>query len=370
MILSNYRKYPIIIIFLAGLLFLTSCMPGRHYQRESHPKREVTICFMGDVMMDSYFGWYVDRNGVDYPWVEVSRITNRADISVINLETSVSTRGEPVKPPAFAFRSEPHTLEGLVNAGIDLVSIANNHVLDYGPGAFFDTMGYLEKYGIKYAGGGADIYEAESPVFIEKNGIRIAFLAYTSIIPDESWRAAPDSPGIAPLSEEDYSRVLTNISKVSEESDILVVMLHWGYEYIQKPSEAQKKLARSMIDHGADVIVGHHPHVLQGIEFYKEKPIFYSIGNFLFLKRNHLAGLSGIFELTFDEYGFQRGRIHPVFINRCRAELHNSETIVGREIIDMLADLSGAKGSFVDSYGYINSSAVYAACDAKEEFAD
>lgn len=262
---------------------------------ELEEPKEVVISFMGDVMMDSFIGDYIRNYGVDYPWTDVSSITRESDLAVINLETSVSTRGSTKKPEGYGFRSHPDTLQGLVNGGIDLVSLANNHSLDFGEEAFYDTLESLNHYGIEYVGGGKDKNEAEGLKIIEKNGIKMGFLAYTAIIPWSSWEAGEDKPGAAVLKPEYEKIILENISKASKECDILTVLPHWGVEYATTPSEKLRELAHAMIDAGADIIVGHHPHVLQGIEFYKDKPILYSIGNFVFLKNDDLCGRTGIF---------------------------------------------------------------------------
>jgi poly-gamma-glutamate synthesis protein (capsule biosynthesis protein) len=315
--------------------------------------REVDICFMGDVMMDSYIGQYIKDQGVDYPWTDVSSITNEADLSIINLETSVSTRGKTKKPKGYGFRSAPYTVQGLVNSGIDVVSIANNHILDFGTEAFFDTMDTLKQYGIEYVGGGKNQKEAEKPIFIEKNGIKIGFVAYTSIVPYAEWRAGENNPGIASLKPQDFNQALDNIKKANEQCDLLMVVVHWGKEYAKTPQKWQTELAHQMIDYGADAIIGHHPHILQGIEFYKEKPILYSIGNFIFLKNDDSCGKTGIFKLTFDQRGFKEGMVYPVNIQYCKANLLTHEGEKGTEVIHILRTLSESLGTDIAKDGQI-----------------
>lgn len=316
-------------------------------------KGQVEICFTGDVMMDSFIGDYIRDQGVDYPWTDVSPILNEADLTMVNLETSVSTRGQTKKPTGYGFRSEPYTVEGLVNSGIDLVSIANNHILDFGQDAFLDTMDTLKENNIQYVGAGKNKKEADEPTFIEKNGIKFGFLAYTQIIPYEEWPAADDRPGIAPLRSEDYEQIFKNIEAADKQCDFLIIVPHWGIEYSQKPEQWQVDLAHKMIDNGADAIVGHHPHVLQGIEFYKEKPILYSIGNFVFLKNDDLCGNTGVFKMTFYEKGYKNGTFYPVDIQYCKADLLNHEEGKGKEITDMLRELSEPMGTKIGTKGQI-----------------
>lgn len=327
--------------------------PDQEVLIEPEEPKEVIITFMGDVMMDSFIGDYIRDQGVDYPWAEVSSITIESDLAVINLETSVSTRGSTKKPEGYGFRSHPDTLQGLVNSGIDLVSLANNHTLDFGEEAFYDTLESLNQYGIEYVGGGKDKKEAEGLKIIEKNGLKMGFMAYTSIIPWSSWEAGEDKPGAAILKPEYEGIILENIESASKECDVLTVIAHWGIEYDQTPSEKQRELAHAMIDAGADIIVGHHPHVLQGIEFYQDKPILYSIGNFIFLKNDDLCGRTGVFELILNKEGFKSGKFHPVNIQYCKANLLNVNEGRGKEILDMLRELSSPWGTIINENGTI-----------------
>lgn len=323
------------------------------YDQNPIEEKEVTLVFGGDILMDSFFADYINNFGVDYSWTDITDIMNSADISVVNLETCVSEQGVTKKREGYGFRSKPYTLEGLVNAGIDLVSTANNHILDYGTDAFYDTINYLDEYKIKYSGIGSNIEEAESMTVIEKNGIKVGFINYTSIIPWNDWRADEEKPGIAPLQDKDIERALQNIKICDNKCDILVAILHWGVEYESKPQENQVKLAHQIIDAGCDIIIGHHPHVLQGIEFYNDKPIFYSIGNFIFLKMNDDAGKTGIFELKINKDRFISGKIYPINIQYCKANLLLDDNPLKQEIIDKMIELSeefnttiSADGSF------------------------
>jgi poly-gamma-glutamate capsule biosynthesis protein CapA/YwtB (metallophosphatase superfamily) len=313
----------------------------------------IDFCFVGDVMMDSVIADYIREYGVDYPWTDVAPLFHEADITVANLETSVSTRGETKKPEGYGFRSHPDTLQGLINNGIDLVSLANNHSLDFGPIALADTTEALTRYGIAYTGAGANLAEAEKLAIIEKNNLRIGFLAYTSIIPDTRWHATENSPGIAPLRPEFYERILQTIEKANQNCDILVIMLHWGKEHSNQVENWQRELARQMIDSGADVIVGHHPHVLRAIEFYQNKPILYSTGNFVFLKRDDKAGQTAVFSLRMNKAGFVHGFISPVHIRYAKANLLDQSQALYPTIINEMTSLSKTLGTaFTKSGGF------------------
>lgn len=320
---------------------------------ELEEPQEIVISFMGDVMMDSFIGDYIRDRGVDYPWEDVAPITRESDLAVINLETSVSTRGSTKKPEGYGFRSNPDSLQGLVNSGIDIVSLANNHTLDFGEDSFYDTLESLNQYDIAYVGGGKNKQEAEQVRIIEKNGMKIGFLAFTSVIPWSSWEAQENKPGAAIYKDEYKDKLLQNIENASKTCDILTVIPHWGTEYAQVPREHQKELAHAMIDAGADIVIGHHPHVLQGIEFYKDKPILYSVGNFIFLKNDDLCGRTGIFKLTLDKEGFKKGEFYPVNIQYCKANLLNKEEGRGKEILEMLRELSSSFGTIINEKGEI-----------------
>jgi poly-gamma-glutamate capsule biosynthesis protein CapA/YwtB (metallophosphatase superfamily) len=301
--------------------------------------------------MDSVIADYIRQHGVDYPWTDVASIFREADIAVANLETSVSTRGATKKPPGYGFRSHPDTLAGVKNSGISVVSLANNHTLDYGTDALADTLDALDQYGIAYTGAGANLSEAEKLTVLERNGLQVGFLAYTSIIPDQSWHATADKPGIAPLRPEFYDRILSHIENASLQCDLLVVMLHWGKEHSNQMEPWQQELAYKMIDRGADVIVGHHPHVLRAVEFYQNRPILYSTGNFVFLKRDEKAGHTAVFNVRMNGDGFVHGAVDPVHIRFTKANLLEKDSRLYHQIIRDLVELSKHLGTVFEENG-------------------
>ena len=311
----------------------------------SDPARWVDLHVVGDVMMDSVIGDYIAAEGVDYPWSDVTAELSQADIAVANLETSVSIRGSTKKPAGYGFRSHPKTLLGVKNSGIDLVSLANNHTLDFGTDALADTISSLNEYGIRHTGAGSNIREAEQLAILTRNELKVGFLSFTSIIPNQSWIATEDLPGIAPLKPKYYERVLERIKAANEQCDILVVLLHWGKEHSNQVEQWQRELAQKMIDNGADAIIGHHPHVLRGIEFFQNKPIIYSIGNFIFLKRDDKAGQTAIFKMRLSKDGFVQGSIRPVHIQYAKANLLGEDSELSKKIIAEMQELSQPLGT-------------------------
>jgi poly-gamma-glutamate capsule biosynthesis protein CapA/YwtB (metallophosphatase superfamily) len=314
-------------------------------------RAEVKLQFAGDVMMDSVIGDYIQKFGVMYPWKDVAPVFANADLTSVNLETSVSTRGVTSKPKGYGFRSHPSTVQGLRDSGVDFVSLANNHSLDYGIDAMVDTLAILDENGIAYAGAGLTIQKAEQLTTIQRNGLKIGFLSYTSIIPHAKWIAKDNQAGIAALKNIELSRILKHIQEQNNQCDILVVVLHWGIEHSNQVETWQRNVAKQMIEHGADVIVGHHPHVLRGIEFYQNKPILYSTGNFIFLKRDEKAGHSAIFEITLNKAGFIDGKLIPIHIQYGKANLLRTNSALYHQIISNMKQLSNPLGTSITEAG-------------------
>lgn len=304
-----------------------------------------TIRFGGDVMMTSYFKNYIDSKGVDYMWEDVSDLIKTADYSVFNLETSVSLRGSDTKPKGYGFRSEPFTLEGLKNAGIDMVTIANNHVMDYGRDAFSDTLNSLDEYEIEYIGAGKNKSEANKINYQEVNGIKVGFLGASEILGYNSNKATDEKSGVFYLNRNDLSDIKSIISAAQSNCDVIVLVLHWDREYYDSPKEETIKMAHELIDSGADIIIGHHPHVLQGIEYYKNGIIYYSTGNFNFLIRNENASQSALFELNLDKEKIISSKVYPIKINACKANLLDSSSDTYKTIINNLNERSKKFGT-------------------------
>ncbi|MDQ0191829.1 CapA family protein [Paenibacillus wynnii] len=239
----------------------------------------IHLIFAGDILLDGFVGDQIDQFGVNYPFVKVAPMLKKADMSFANLETPVSTRGNP-SSKSFVFRSEPKTLKGLVYAGIDGVSLANNHVLDYGSVAMLDTLIHLDRNKIGHTGAGKNSMEAFSPYVKTIQGKKIAVLGVSRVLSDPSWYAGSNHAGAA--SAYTMEPMLSEIKKSSKVNDFTVVYIHWNEEFKDYPENYARTLAKKIIDSGADMIVGAHSHCLMGVEFYKHKPIYYSLGNFVF----------------------------------------------------------------------------------------
>jgi len=238
----------------------------------------ITLLFVGDIMLSRLIGDIMaKKNDWRYPFLETADFLKGADITFGNLEGPISSRGTKVGS-IYSFRSDPRAIEGLLYAGFDVLSIANNHIWDYGADAVSDTISVLEKAGIGVVGGGTNYAEAHQPLIKEIRDTKVAFLGYTDLIPS-SIGSKTARPSIAYL---DIDRAIADIKEAREKSDFVVVSLHWGNEYETTQNPNQEKVSKALIYAGANLIIGHHPHVIQPLEEYGGGYIAYSLGNFVF----------------------------------------------------------------------------------------
>jgi poly-gamma-glutamate capsule biosynthesis protein CapA/YwtB (metallophosphatase superfamily) len=235
---------------------------------------------VGDILPAAKVLDLMKANGFDYPFRGAKATLEAADIAAGNLETPITTRGTPAEDKQYVFRGTPDAVPALKDAGFDYLSLANNHTLDYGWDGLSDTMDYLDDAELKHAGSGSDDREAFSPAYIETRGITVGFVSVTGVVPEVGWKADRNHPGVAEAYSPD--RAVAAIKDAKENADIVVVMVHWGKERQDQPIANQTDLGHRFVDAGADLVIGSHPHVLQGFEAYKGKWIAYSLGNFVF----------------------------------------------------------------------------------------
>lgn len=265
--------------FLGIFLVLLFIFPASFVSGESSKTTNIKLVFAGDILLDGYVGNQITKYGANYPFVKVAPILKKADMAFANLETPISTKGKAADK-MFSFRSKPATLKGLTYAGIDGVTLANNHILDYGQDAMLDTLLHLDKFNIGYTGAGKNIEEAFKPYTQTIQGKKIAVIGVSRVLSDPSWYAGKKSPGAA--SAYTLKPMLSEIKKSAKTNDYTIVYIHWNREFKDYPEKYARTMAKQMIDSGADIIVGSHSHCLMGIEYYKNKPIYYSLGNFVF----------------------------------------------------------------------------------------
>lgn len=281
--------YGLLGIFFGAKFFLTTSQePGadlvvgnRHLVNQAEPElsRKATFIAVGDIMLSRTVDERMDRYGDAYPFEAVRDSLTRADFAFGNLETPI-TDGPDVGPSDMVFRADPGVEQELKRENFAVVSLANNHTPNFSETGLVDTFKYLSEAGLAYAGAGPDEEQARQPAIIEQNGLRIAFLAYndTDVVPD-GYAAGPNRPGTVFM---DAAAMRADVENVSLVADIVIVSMHSGTEYVFAPNARQTSFARAAIDAGADLVIGHHPHVVQTVEQYNGKYILYSLGNFIF----------------------------------------------------------------------------------------
>jgi poly-gamma-glutamate synthesis protein (capsule biosynthesis protein) len=286
------------------------------------------------------------------PFRKIAPFLKKRDLAVVNLETPLSTSN---RAHGF-FISEPSYAKIMKEAGISLVSLANNHIFDAGEVGFKDTIRYLDEAEVCYTGGGGNLEEARLGRLLMLNGVKVVFLGYTQWCNHRYSSIAADYPGILPL---DRKLILEDIRMAKAKANLVFVCLHWGYENQPRIHHTQVEIAHSLIDGGADAIIGHHPHVPHAIEVYKKRPILYSLGNFIFAQGpvkwpndNYLG------EFIIKENSIQGIIIHP--ISGRWPEVSQPELLSGDRAEKMLYDLQlksavfNTKMGIKNSVGYIN----------------
>ncbi len=253
---------------------------------ESEPKEEVTLLFAGDLFLTDILQEKYDKNGISAAATqELLSVTRGADVFMLNQEFPFGTTGEAMEDKQYTFRVAPKYVSILPELGTDIVTLANNHMLDFGRGPLTETLTALDGAGILHVGAGQNLQAASALKTIDVGGRTIGFLGATRVIPEHSWTASKSNSGL--FTTYDPTKLVTEIQEAKKTCDYVVVYVHWGVERNTEPEDYQKSLARQYIDAGADAVIGAHPHVLQGIEYYQGKPIFYSLGNFIFANRTY-----------------------------------------------------------------------------------
>ena len=270
----------------------------------------ITIVATGDMMLGGSGTEFFERDNYDYAFKNVRDILVDADVFIGNLETALTTSDELLVEKKYRFRNPPGPVAAaLARAGMDVANLANNHSLDYGYSGLDETRRALAVEGIRSIGAGANLADARQAAIIDVRGTRIAFLGYSNTFPEEFW-AEKDRPGTAFGHEH---QIREDIAKLKSDGvDVVVVSFHWGREGTTELREYQPLLAHAAIDSGADIVIGHHPHVLQAVERYKHGVIFYSLGNFTFGSYSRNAQDSVIARVHILDNRLQRIELMPI----------------------------------------------------------
>lgn len=301
--------------------------------KNEEEQKEINMIFAGDTYFSGYIIQKYNQNGLS--GILSKRLQEEfkfADIAMLNEEFPFSDRGTPMKDKQYTFRIAPNYASIYKDMGVDLVTLANNHILDYGIDALLDTFTTLDLANINYVGAGRNADEAKKMSTYQVGDKTIAIVAASRVIPVTNWNATSTSPGL--LTTYDPSILIDGIREAKKVSDFVIVYVHWGIEKNIKPKEYQRDLGKSYIDAGADIVIGSHPHVLQGIEYYNNKPIIYSLGNFMFYNSIEKTAL---LKIKIDK----QDEIH-ISLLPCYAE--NAET---KEMTN--------KKSILDFYSYVTS---------------
>jgi poly-gamma-glutamate synthesis protein (capsule biosynthesis protein) len=276
----------------------------------------VSLIAVGDIQLGRGVGEAMQKQDADYPFLKVAKILRSADIAFGNLECAISEKGRAI-PKRYSFKAAPASLAGVANAGFDILSLANNHSLDCGRSALPESLAALEKYSLPPVGIGNNAQEAAMPLIIEKHGLRIAFLARTMFAP-EGVIYREDAPTVAMLEPEE---LIADVKAARKQADLVVVSLHWGIEYTRQPQEEQRRLAHRLIDAGAGLILGHHPHTPQPVERYHRGLIAYSLGNFVFDAATPRAGKGLILRCVLTKQGAKLVENIPIVIKDCQPRM-------------------------------------------------
>jgi poly-gamma-glutamate synthesis protein (capsule biosynthesis protein) len=318
--MPRLRTYPISL----ALIFLVSISPACAAQ--------LTIAAAGDVCLTGAQYFTYPYSATSYPFSSSYHIFQRADLAFVNLECALTTRTTAMQK-RFTFKGHPSFAASLANAGIDAVSLGNNHAADFGRASVVDTMRALARAGVAFSGAGTSAATALRPASLSSKGHRVAFIAATDIIPS-GFAATSRLPGVGVARPP--TRLLYEVRRADRTHDVVVVMIHWGTERSTEPNSRQRALARALIDAGADVVIGSHPHVWQPCEVYRGRFIAYSLGNFVFFPGNYNGRYTGVLELTVDGTRLTV-RVTPFFIGRNGAPMRVSPShAAGRFVYSVL----------------------------------
>ncbi|MFH1749967.1 MAG: CapA family protein [bacterium] len=248
------------------------------FVKEEITREEITLLAVGDIMLSRHVGTKIFESGnMSLPFIYTADILKQADITFGDLESPFFDQGPKVRE-GMVFKAEPPTINGLLDSGFDILSLANNHFGNKGRAGMEYTYNYLTQNNVQYVGAGRNYKEAHELKVIEKKGIKFGLLAYNNI-PPISYQADANTPGLAWMN---ISEMQKDVNKAKQNCDVLILSMHAGVEYTPNPNTNQIDFARSAIDSGVDIVIGHHPHVVQAYEQYNDGIIIYSLGNFVF----------------------------------------------------------------------------------------
>jgi poly-gamma-glutamate capsule biosynthesis protein CapA/YwtB (metallophosphatase superfamily) len=345
---TSLFKVAKILVSCPGLLML--CIALSILPSSRARSQEISIAIVGDIMFGPDISRIMDKEGSLAPFAGTVDILKDADVTFGILEGGIGTRGEAAQDKEHTFRSKPTAARGLLNAGFDVLSLANPHIMDYGEEGFLDTLEFLSWYGLKYVGGGTNAEEARKPVVLTAKDVKVGFLAYYRRTEFDQFFGKMDKIGPAlPI----YGELEQDMAKAKEQADVVIVSMHWGIQVEESGITSRQRLfAHKLIDSGADVVVGQWLHKTQGIEIYKGKPVIYSLGDFIYGTYAKKIPIGFILKFVFSGSKLLRVEIIPLSTSDAKTEsyfpvvLHDE---AAENVIKTLRDLSREFGTDIQT---------------------
>jgi len=318
--------------------------------------KRIILAFGGDVMLGRLVNQVILQQGSGYVWGDVLPLMQETDLALVNLECTIAESGEPFMPPrVFYFRAHPRAIEVLTVAGVDYVTLANNHALDFQSPALLETIQHLDEHGIAHAGAGANLAEASQPALLEAGGIKVGVVAFADHF--QEYRATEEMPGTRIITisteEQHFREVKESIQAVRESgADLVVFSIHWGPNMRQVPSPEFAAFAHAVMDAGADIFHGHSAHLFQGIEIYNGKPILYDTGDLIddyYVDPQLRNDQQLLFILTATSQGVERIELIPLLISYM--QVNRATGAAFDEIAERMRTLSAVMGTEIEQEG-------------------
>ncbi|MBZ0265842.1 CapA family protein [bacterium] len=300
----------IISVMLLSLSF--GIVSNTHAENDT----ETTLVFTGDIFLGNWAVDFLEKHGTDYPFGGTQEILTSANLVIGNLESALIESGEKFVDKTYVLKSPPTVAKALKQANIGAVTLANNHILDFGIESLQETMKNLDEAGVHHFGAGISKEDALMPYIYEHENLSFAFHGFSATFPEEFW-ASDSTGGTAFPFDEDLR---TAIAQSVANHDVVIAVFHWGAEKRETPKDYQVDLAHLCIDLGVDLVVGHHPHVAQSIEMYNGVPILYSLGNYTFASYSETAKVGLLARAEFQNDSLTAVEVIP--INVYNAELN------------------------------------------------
>lgn len=327
-------------------------------QTFKHDPNTIRITAVGDIMLGGTSEPVLEEMGYDYAFSKIKHLLNDSDIVIGNLEGPLTNSDTPFIEKEYVFKSPPEkAAPALKNAGFTLLNLANNHSMDYGIEGINDTIRALRANNVNTIGTGANLQKARQGKVFQIKNKQVGFLSYSLTFPEEFW-ATDSSPGTA-FGHEDQIR--EDVRRLKKKADIVVVSFHWGQEKMTETRDYQPLLAHAAIDEGAALIIGHHPHVLQAIEQYREGIILYSLGNFTFGSYSPHAATSVVASINIRQGNFETLELTPINVLNVDVNFQPSplEDEEAQQVILQLNELSKetrTQLTYASGKGFLHSS--------------